>query len=197
MKTNSSGMIERIFDANLLSLIDKFNDNTQYQRLDSTHINSNMKQGTRLGLLVTTITKFLKALSHVDNEAFDGIPLEPQAKHTDGNSNPADHFADKNSGRARKPLPKAAKDMCQLVVRFESEENVAGLEEHKLTARVFGEQRVVKEPASWSDLEPTVAVKDPKEVGRDSARRPSDPDAGYSGHKGIGPSGPDLRTVRP
>jgi hypothetical protein len=51
---------------------------------------------------------------------------------------------------------------------------------------IYNKQRVVKEPASGSDLEPTVAVKDPKEVGCGSERRPSDPDAGYSGHKGKG-----------
>jgi hypothetical protein len=64
--------------------------------------------------------------------------------------------------------------------------NVAGLEEYKPTAGAFGERRVAREPASGSDLEPTVAVKDPGEAGRDGARRPSDPDVGRSGHKGKG-----------
>jgi hypothetical protein len=112
--------------------------------------------------------------------------LEPRAKHTDGNGSPADHLAGKNSDHARKSPPEAAKDMRRLVVRLDSAKNVAGLEERKPTARVFGERRVAREPASGSDLEPTVAVKDPREVGRDDARRPSDPDAGCSGHKGKG-----------
>jgi hypothetical protein len=45
MKTNSSGMIERIFDANLLSLMDKFNVNARCQRLDSARIKNDMRQG--------------------------------------------------------------------------------------------------------------------------------------------------------
>jgi hypothetical protein len=123
--------------------------------------------------------------------------LEPRAKHADGNSNPADHFAGKNSDRARKSSPKAGEDMCRLVVRFESAENVAGLEERTRTARVFGERRVAREPTSGSDLEPTVAVKDPKEVGRDGARRPSDPDAGCSGHQGKGRQARICETLDP
>jgi hypothetical protein len=64
--------------------------------------------------------------------------------------------------------------------------NVAGLEERKPTAGVFGGRNVAREPASGSDLEPTVAVKNSGEAGRDGARRPSDPDAGCSGHQGKG-----------
>ncbi|MDR1295974.1 MAG: hypothetical protein LBO05_01085 [Deltaproteobacteria bacterium] len=106
-------------------------------------------------------------------------------------------MAGKNSDRARKPPPEAAEDMRRLVVRLESAENVAGLEERELTAGVFGGRRVAREPASGSDLEPTVAVKDPREAGRDGARRPSDPDAGYSGHQGKGRQARICETLDP
>jgi hypothetical protein len=57
--------------------------------------------------------------------------------------------------------------MRQLVVRLESAENVAGLEERKLTARVFG------------------------------ARRSSDLDAGCSGHQGKGRQAQICETFDP
>jgi hypothetical protein len=197
MKMNSSGMIERIFDANLLSLIDKFNVNTQYQRLDSTHIKSNMKQGTRLGLLVATITKFLKALSRVDNEASTESPWNRGRNTPTGTASPPTTLSARIPTTPGSPCPKRPKTFVSLSSGSSPRENVARLEEYKLMVRVFGEQCVVKEPASGSDLEPTVAVKDPKEVVCDGARQPSDPDAGYSGHKGKGYQAQICETFAP
>src|SRR3972149_3450673 len=79
-------------------------------------------------------------------------------------------------------LSQVTEDLFVLFRRFEKVEAVASMKTYSLLARVFSEQcNVVTEKGRE-----TVAVKPPKEISSGSLQNPSDPEAGYSGHKGQG-----------
>jgi hypothetical protein len=185
MRMYSSGMSEVIFNDVTLGLINKFKVDVNYQRIDSTHLRSNMKNGTRLGLLVSTVSKFLKAVNVFDSGIFNDIPKTLTRNYTDGRSNPSNYFADKGSNHSKRSLPVVARDMHELITRFESADAIAQLKEYKLMVKVFSQQCEVSKPET-SDADPVVSLKPPKEVGCDSIQYPSDPDATYSAHKGKG-----------
>jgi IS5 family transposase len=75
-------------------------------------------------------------------------------------------------------LQSVAEDMYLLKTSFESNEMVISMKSFKLLQRVFAEQCKVEGEE--------VKVKAAKEVSADSVQNPSDPDAGYDGHKGQG-----------
>ena len=70
---------------------------------------------------------------------------------------------------------------------------VASMKTYSLLSRVFSEQcDVVMEKGGE-----TVAAKPPKEISSGSLQNPSDPDAGYSGHKGQGYQAQVMETYVP
>jgi hypothetical protein len=87
-----------------------------------------------------------------------------------------------NQRRAR--LLETAKDLYALIQLFSGDSRVQGMETFKRVLKVFKDQRDLVVPEGG--LEPAVELKDPSEISPDSLQNPSDPDAGYSGHKGKG-----------
>ena len=83
-----------------------------------------------------------------------------------------------------KTLEMVARDLFALVRRFREHEEVKSLHSYNTLLRVLKDQCSVTE--EQDDQPVAVEVKPPKEVPSDSLQNPSDPDAGYSGHKGQG-----------
>ena len=87
------------------------------------------------------------------------------------------------SSEGTKKLLDAATDLFELAGLFADNAAVSGMSSYKLMARVLDEQCEVK-PGEEGPAQ--VSVKPPKKVPSDSLQNPSDPDAGYDGHKGQG-----------
>ena len=83
-----------------------------------------------------------------------------------------------------KTLDQLAQDIFFLVERFSSLDKVNEMNSFKLLVRLFKEQCLVADDEKSG--EKLVTAKPNKEVASDSLQNPSDPDAGYSGHKGKG-----------
>jgi hypothetical protein len=81
-----------------------------------------------------------------------------------------------------------------LVERFKDEQAVEAMTSYQLLVRLFYEQCVVDGGQSG---DPTVGVKPNKDVPSDSLQNPSDPDAGYCGHKGKGYQVQVMETYSP
>src|SRR3972149_3517064 len=81
-------------------------------------------------------------------------------------------------------LASVSKDLFQVVQHFAGDSKVKEMYSYGLLLRVLHEQCRVKETADGQLVE--IEVKPPKEIPSDSLQNPSDPDAGYSGHKGQG-----------
>lgn len=163
------------------------------QRLDSTHIVSNIARLTRLGLFCETIRVFLAALKNDLPRKFRTIP-EVVRKRYLKEDGAATRFGDAKSDESRRRLGVCARDVYRLVDRFRGSKAVCKLEAYSLLARLLVDQcEITKTPKSGGDgdadiSEPgvPVEVKEPKKVSPDSLQSPHDPDATYSGHKGKG-----------
>ena len=71
-----------------------------------------------------------------------------------------------------------------LLQRFAAHPQVSGLLSYRLLQRAFNDHCEVK--AAGADAPAEITVKPPREVSCQSLQNPSDPEAGYSGHKGQG-----------
>lgn len=170
------------------------------QRLDSTHIVSDVAILTRLGLFCETIRLFLRELRGVLPREHEGLPKGVLARHSE----------ESRYGDARKPdrtrrLKVAARDVGRLVERFGKEERVTKTESWKLLWRLFQDHcRVTDKPQEPGpgddDHGDGAAAAEPVAPGAirsDSIQTPHDPDTTYSGHKGKGYEAQVLETCTP
>ncbi len=159
-------------------ILERLKLRTDVQRLDSTHISSNMAHLSRLGLFVRTIESFLEKARKVLPEAVAALPSAIRERYLDR----AGYFADTTGSEARRQLGQAAEDLAVLIEHFEPHEPITALEGYALLRRLFAEQCRVE----LADGEELVVLKDSSEIASTSLQNPSDPDASYSGHKGQG-----------
>lgn len=163
------------------------------QRLDSTHIVSNIARLTRLGLFCETIRVFLSSLKKEFPREFDSVSAVLRRRYLKDDGT-VTRFGDAASKEVRRRLSVCARDVWRLVDQFRERAGVCELEAYKLLERILKDQcDIVATPVSGSDgdadhSEPgvPVEVKEPKEVQAASLQTPHDPDATYSGHKGKG-----------
>jgi hypothetical protein len=175
------GLDRVLFEMLTDTLIAAFKVDTSKQRLDSTHIRSNMRTMGRIRLFAVTIRKFLKKFARVNADAYAAC-LGPEftdrylAKDSDA------CFSRVKPSESVKTLTQVSEDLLYLVERFRMDDSVCALSEYKFMERVLREQCIV----TGSGADVRVTVKSPKEVSPDSLQNPSDPDAGYDAYKGSG-----------
>jgi hypothetical protein len=166
------------------------------QRLDSTHVLSNIAVLTRLGLFVETVTHFLKELRKEAPAAFASLRPGYVQRYLDREG----YFSDAKREQARRRLKVVAEDVYALVSEFEEEPAVSALRSFEKLVRLFEEQCEVVEACDGDGCDEDgdgeqscssgkgrlrARVIDPKEVASNSLQSPHDPDATY-GHKGKG-----------
>lgn len=157
--------------------------NTSKQRLDSTHIISNMANLSRLALFTRTIEGFLAKLKKDLPERFAQLPKRYAEIYVER----AGYFADVKSSKAKRRLGKCAKDLYDLIDRFRGDEEVTKMECYQLMVRLFEEQCEIEEEEGTDQ----VVIKD--KASSTSLQNPSDPDATY-GRKGKGYKGSITET---
>ena len=149
---------------------------TEKQRLDSTHILSNLSHLTRLGLFIRVIEGFLKRLKKRYPKLYEKLPQVYDQVYLQRSG----YFADVKSSQARRRLVQCARHLFDLVGRFRGQAEISHLQAYRLMERLLREQCQINEDAP----EP-VTLKDPQEIPADSLQSPADPDATY-GRKGKG-----------
>jgi len=171
------GLQDALFENVTDALKNLFALDPSKQRLDSVHIFSNMAHLGRIRLFVRTIRTFLTNLKRHQAAEYDllGDIVLRYDKKSDG------AFAVKPTESSKK-LSELGDDCFLLVERFKKHAAVAKMDSYKHLVRLFTEQCVVEKDDNGS----RVAIKANKDVSSDSLQNPSDPDAGYSGHKGKG-----------
>ena len=165
---------------------------TERQRLDSTHIISNIAALTRLGLFCETIRVFLKALGRKHPRLSEQVSEKLRGRyiHESGDDT---RYHDARSKVSRRRLAVCARDLYRLHSLFRGTA-AAELGEYVLLERLLEEQcEVVNDNAPLTDGDDDtgeggvpVSVKKSKEVSSDSMQTPHDSDVTYSGHKGKG-----------
>jgi len=145
------------------------------QRLDSTHIFSDMAGFGRTRLMGVAIKRFLTQLKRHSKADYDMLDESLRNRYAPGvNQLFADTKKDRESRRFLRQ--QVAEDMYYLIQRFADKGEHSNRDTYKAVERIFYEQCEVHEEK--------VCVK--KKTGGNVMQNPSDPDATYDGHKGPG-----------
>lgn len=172
-----------IFDIILKRLAEIFKVDFNKQRMDSVHIQSNMRHLGRIGLFVKTIKNFLKNLKRQQRVLFDKLSDDTVQRYLGKNTESL--FASVKPSDSSRTLNQMATDIHTFIDRFSSIEAVEDMSSFKHLIRLFKNQCLVEE-IDENNSEHKAVAKPNKDVPSDSLQNPSDPDAGYSGHKGQG-----------
>jgi hypothetical protein len=171
-----------LFESVTDKLAKVFSVDTSRQRYDSIHIFSNMRHLGRIGLFANTIRKFLVNLKRHERALFDVLDQELVDRYLAKQSQAL--FSMVKPSESIRTLESLGKDLFFLTEHFKDHPQVTGMNSYQLLIRLFKEQcRLERDEATQ---QPNVSIKSNREVPSDSLQNPSDPDAGYDGHKGKG-----------
>ena len=152
------------------------------QRLDSTHIRSNMRKLRRGEIMARVIAKFLKNLRRRDRKDFENrVGKELAERYRKGEGGGC--FSRVKPSEIGRTVRRMAEDLLWLVERFAGDEGVRRMSSYRLLERVLEEQCEV---IGGEGEEKRVEMKKASEVAADTLQNPSDPDATYDKHKGQG-----------
>jgi len=158
-----------------VKLVDLLGIKIDKQRLDSTHIFSDMAGFGRTRLMGVAIRRFLTQVIRSNKKDYDSLEESFRNRYAPGVNQ---LFADtKKDSQSRRLLrQQVAEDMHFIIRYFGSKAEYNGKDTYKAVERIFYEQCEVHENK--------VSVK--KKTGGNVMQNPSDVDATYDGHKGPG-----------
>jgi Transposase DDE domain len=173
-------------DAVTVKLVEVLGARIDKQRLDSTHIFSDMASFGRTRLMGVATKRFLTQVKRHNKEDYHAIDEQLRKRYAPGVNQ---LFADtKKDSESRRLLRRqVAEDMYYLIQRFADMDVYTRKDTYKALERIFYEQCEVHEDK--------VSIKD--KTGGDVMQNPSDPDATYDGHKGQGYQAQISETCHP
>ncbi len=172
-------IVRTIFDKISKTAIKQLGISTSNQRVDSTHIVSNICTRGRLDLFAKTLDLFIKSL---DQKRFSQIPKHIQKWH----QREPDGWFGLGQVQRKQNLEKLATYLDKLIVIFKNDQPVTATEAYQLLVRLFKEQCEIS-----NDPRPDAAKRKPRQIKvkkksqGQTLQSPHDPDASY-GHKGKG-----------
>ena len=145
------------------------------QRLDSTHIESNMAKFGRMKLMATTIRRFLVQVKRHDEGSYHALKKSIRERYeaSDQSIFGWKSLDDDGVNALRQSI---AEDLAYLVERYRRNKEHNSRSTYLMLVKVFEQQCKV--------IDGKVAVK--KKTGGNIICNPSDPDATFDGHKGSG-----------
>jgi len=164
-----------IFHRVTSALIEALELDVSRQRLDSTHVFSDMATFGRTRLMGVTIKRFLTQLKRHHRTAYDALPEELPSRYAPSQ---AKLFGDVAADGRKQLRRTVAEDLLTLVNRFADESAVTNRTSYQAMQRVLHEQCEVDEAQTAVEVKPKTGGK--------VMQNPSDPDASYDGHKGSG-----------
>ena len=168
-------LAREIFHRVTSALIEALELDVSRQRLDSTHVFSDMATFGRTRLMGVTIKRFLTQLKRHDRAAYEALPEELQSRYAPSQAKLFGDVAPDGRKRLRQTV---AEDLLALVNRFSDDPAVTNRTSYLAMQRVLHEQCEVSEDKT--------AVEVKAKTGGNVMQNPSDPDASYDGHKGPG-----------
>ena len=145
------------------------------QRLDSTHVFSDMASFGRTRMMGVTVRRFLARVRRLAVDAYEGLDEGLRERYA-----PGEHklFGGKGEDKEQRRLQRrqVAEDMHCLIRLFGDDPRLNRTKAYRMLETVFYQQCEVKEER--------VVVRD--KTGGNVIQNPSDPDATYDGHKGQG-----------
>ena len=170
-------LVRNVFDTVRNQALKKLDLSTSNQRVDSTHIISNIRTKGRLALFSNTIDYFLKSLDEV---RFSRVPKSIQQWYT----TESEGWFGLGPAEQKAKLQDLAEYVHELIILFEHDDEIKSNEPYQLLTRLFNEQcELINNPTSKEESSKIQVKKKPE--GGESLQTPYDPDATY-GHKGVG-----------
>jgi hypothetical protein len=156
-------------------LVKRLDLDVSKQRLDSTHIESNMAKFGRIRLMATAVRRFLVQLKRHDEQGYGRIREGVRQRYE---TTPQAIFGWKklDDDGVNELRQSVAEDLGYLVEAFRDDVVPAARRAYQMLVKVFEQQCEI--------VEERVAVR--KHPGGDIVCNPSDPDATLDGHKGSG-----------
>ncbi len=158
-----------------MGIVEELELDVSRQRLDSTHIFSDMAIFGRTRLMGVAIKRFLTQLKRHNREEYEKLPEELRERYRPSKGRLFGDVASDRDAR-RKLRQTVAEEMQLLVERFADDESVRGRTTYREMLQIFEEQCEV--------IDEDVEVKD--HPGGDVVQNPSDLDATREGQKGAG-----------
>ena len=163
-----------VFEGVTQRLVELLNLDISRQRLDSTHVFSNMALFGRTKLMAVSIKRFLTQVKRHSPDAFKALPEEFRKRYETGQSR---LLADAKDAETRSRYrQQAAEDLLFVIEHFANDSQHSNRSSYKALVTIFHQQCEVRGQK--------VIVK--AKVGGDCIQNPSDLDATYDGHKGPG-----------
>jgi len=132
-------IVRKIFDDVTQHLINELEIKIDQQRLDSTHVFSDMAKFGRTKLMGTTITKFLTQLKRHHKELYENLPEAIRSRY----SKKIDVlFAEFKNDQKRRSLlrQEVAEEMYELIKTFDGNEAIENMTSFKTLLTVFDQQ---------------------------------------------------------
>jgi len=172
------GLARTVFEAVTQALVEHLELDVSRQRLDSTHVFSNMAMFGRTSLMVKAVQRFLTQVRRHHRERYEALPEELRDRYAPNSpSSPFGWARAKNTADQRRRLRQQVADDMYFVLKFyDGEEAITNKDTYKQLLRVFEEHCEV--------IEDAVTVR-PKSDPR-ALQSLSDLDATYDGYKGPG-----------
>lgn len=166
---------QQVMHAVATRLVEVLDLKIDQQRLDSTHVFSDMAQLGRTRLMGVALKRFLTQVKRHDPAAYASLPEVLRQRYA-----PSEHqlFGDvaKDKESRRLLRQQVAEDLHEVLRLFADQPTHTGRSSYQALERIFHEQCEVQEEK--------VTVKE--KTGSTVMQNPSDPDATYDGHKGPG-----------
>jgi len=163
-----------IFQKVTAALVETLELDVSRQRLDSTHVFSDMATFGRTKLMGVAIKRFLTQLKRHHRALYDALPEAFGQRYAPSQSK---LFADMAGGQKQRRQA-VAEDLLFAVNRFADEPDVVHHSSYQAMCRILHEQCTVSEDKTQVQVRP--------KTGGQVMQNPSDPDATYDGHKGPG-----------
>ncbi len=156
------------------ALIEALDLDVSRQRLDSTHVFSDMATFGRSKLMGVTIKRFLTQLKRHHGQAYDALPAPLRDRYTPPQASLFGDF----KGTRKQLRQSIAEDLLFLVNRFADDQAVRDRTSYQAMTRVLHEQCQLSEDKTGLEVKAKAGVE--------TMVNPSDPDATYDGRKGQG-----------
>ena len=175
------GLAAEVYEIVTSTIVKELDLKIAKQRLDSTHIYSDMARFGRLKLVAVGIKRLLASLARHEAESYQALP-EALRRRYDGSQNRLFGMGSKQGASHGESLAQAAEDIAELISRFAESESVSKRSSYQAMVRIFSEHFEV----TGEKIEVLPKAEDEDGKSARVLQNPSDPHAGYDGHKGPG-----------
>jgi len=136
-------MSEHQLDAKAFEVVNQhlanmYEVDTSLQRIDSTHLFSNMQSLGRISLFVTTIKRFLKNLKRQHSDSYNTLDKDLCKRYSTAKGDAA--FASTTPEHASRKLVDLAQDLWTLINAFHAQDEITAMTCYKHLVRLFDEQ---------------------------------------------------------